>query len=58
MLYLFTVCFIRSSLPSDDLIDWNSGPSVHPYVRTCIHLSIHPSFYKMFFRFRSNLVCG
>jgi len=30
----------------DDLVDWNSGVSVRPYV------------HKKFFRFPSNLVCG
>ena len=33
----------------DDLVDWNSGVSVRPYVRTST---------KSFFRFPSNLVCG
>jgi len=36
---------IRSS-PTYDLVDWNSG------------VSIHPSVCKKFFRFPSNLVCG
>jgi len=34
----------------DDLVDWNSGVSVRPYVRPYVH--------KKFFRFPSNLVCG
>ena len=41
---LFTIIF-RS-----DLVDWNSGVSVRPYVRPYVH--------KKFFRFPSNLVCG
>jgi len=34
----------------DDLVDWNSGVSIRPYVRPYVH--------KKFFRFRSNFVCG
>ena len=34
----------------DDLVDWNSGVSVRPYVRPYVH--------KKFFRFPSNFVCG
>ena len=34
----------------DDLVDWNSGVSVRPYVRPYVH--------KKFFRFPSNSVCG
>jgi len=36
------------SSPTDDLVDWNSGVSVRPSVRTS----------TKFFRFRPNLVCG
>ena len=38
----------------DDLVDWNSGVSVRPYVRT----SVRPYVHKKFFRFRSNSACG
>ena len=34
----------------DDLVDWNSGVSIRPYVRPYVH--------KKFFRFPSDLVCG
>jgi len=38
----------------DDLVDWNWGVSVLPYVRPSVRLYVH----KKFFRFPSNLVCG
>jgi len=47
---LYCICLIFISLLGhrlrDDLVDWNSGVSVRPYV------------HKKFFRFPSNLVCG
>ena len=45
LLPVVIVSFIRSSL-TDDLVDWNSGVSVRPYV------------HRKFFRFPFNFVCG
>jgi len=46
----------------DDLVDWNSGVSVRPYVRPSVRpyvrTSVRTSTKSFFFRFPSNFVCG
>ena len=42
------------AIAGNDLINWNSGPSVHRSILTYVHPSVH----KMFLQFRSNLCVG
>jgi len=41
-------------LPTDDLVDWNSGVCVC----VCPSVYVHTYIHRKFLRFRSHLVCG